>query len=196
MASGWSSFPESWPGLGNRLSKCVWTFLTITARISHLALPILALCGSPMAVCRNNLAPSSHSKPPLSEYIEEFFLSDAVRNQDKGELQFTFGVESRQDIGTNAVVRKVPPGGARPAWDFITRSSEVTSRSRFRLGWRLVSRSSLAERWNTNRRSSRRELSEERRSTPASLLTSKNGNLRCNTTWSLCTRFRAAGYPH
>jgi hypothetical protein len=106
MASGWSSFPESWPGLRHRLSKCVWTFLATAARISYLALPLLTLCGSPVAVCQDDRSPTSgNSKAPLPEYIEEFFLSDAVRNQDKGELQFTLGVESRQDVGTNAVVK-------------------------------------------------------------------------------------------
>jgi hypothetical protein len=106
MARRWSSFRESWPSLRHTSSKWVSTFLATAARISYLALPLLALCGSPVAVCQNNGGPtSSHSKPPLPEYIEEFFLSDAVRNQDKGELQFTFGVESRQDIGTNAAVK-------------------------------------------------------------------------------------------
>jgi hypothetical protein len=38
-------------------------------------------------------------------YVEEFFLSDAVRNEDKGELQFTFAVDSRQTLGSNAVLQ-------------------------------------------------------------------------------------------
>ena len=37
-------------------------------------------------------------------YIEEFFLSDAVRNEDKGELQFTFALDSRKTLGTNTVL--------------------------------------------------------------------------------------------
>jgi hypothetical protein len=45
---------------------------------------------------------SSPSKTPLPEYIEAFFLSDAVRNQDKGELQVTLGVDSWRTLGTNS----------------------------------------------------------------------------------------------
>lgn len=44
-------------------------------------------------------------KAPIPEYIQEFFLSEAVRSQEKGELQVTFGVDSRQNIGTNAAVQ-------------------------------------------------------------------------------------------
>jgi hypothetical protein len=41
----------------------------------------------------------------MPEYIQEFFLSDAVRNEDKGELQFTFGVDARRSLGTNAALQ-------------------------------------------------------------------------------------------
>jgi len=41
----------------------------------------------------------------MPEYIQEFFLSDAVRNEDKGELQFTFAINSRKDLGTNTVLQ-------------------------------------------------------------------------------------------
>lgn len=41
----------------------------------------------------------------MPEYIQEFFLSEAVRSQDKGELQVTFGVDSRQKVGTNVRVQ-------------------------------------------------------------------------------------------
>jgi hypothetical protein len=60
----------------------------------------LWLCLSPSAVCQSNV--SDHNKPPLPEYIQEFFLSDAVRNQERGEFQLTVGVETRHTIGTNA----------------------------------------------------------------------------------------------
>jgi len=39
------------------------------------------------------------------EYVQEFFLSDAVRNQDRGELQVTVGVDSRRDVGTSGNVK-------------------------------------------------------------------------------------------
>ena len=37
-------------------------------------------------------------------YVKEFFLSDAVRNEDKGELQFTFSEDSRDGIGSNVAL--------------------------------------------------------------------------------------------
>src|SRR5437762_12371722 len=66
---------------------------------------VLLLCLR-VAVCQN-ITPgdSSPSKPPLPEYIEEFFLSNAVRNQDKGELQVTLGVDSRRTIVTNSLLQ-------------------------------------------------------------------------------------------
>jgi len=66
----------------------------------------LAACLSPLAVCQKSGASvCKHNRPPLPEYIQEFFLSDAVRNQDKGEVQLTFGVDSRQRIGTSALLK-------------------------------------------------------------------------------------------
>lgn len=41
----------------------------------------------------------------MPEYIQEFFLSEAVRSQDKGELQLTFAVDSRQRIGSDVFVQ-------------------------------------------------------------------------------------------
>jgi hypothetical protein len=43
-------------------------------------------------------------KAPMPEYIQEFFLAEAVRSQDKSELQATFAF-SRQRIGSNADVQ-------------------------------------------------------------------------------------------
>jgi hypothetical protein len=40
----------------------------------------------------------------MPEYIQEFFLSDAVRSQEKGELQITVGTDSRKRMGSNAVM--------------------------------------------------------------------------------------------
>jgi len=41
----------------------------------------------------------------MTEFIQGFFLSDAVRNQNKGEVQFTLGVDSRRGLGTNTVLQ-------------------------------------------------------------------------------------------
>jgi len=42
----------------------------------------------------------------MPEYIQEFFLSDAVRNEDRGELQFTLRVDSRRSLGTNMMLQR------------------------------------------------------------------------------------------
>ena len=78
------------------------------ALVSCLSLVLLLLvaCFPPIADCQETSTPfCKHGRPPLQEYIEEFFLSDAVRNQDKGELQLTVGVDSRQKIGTNTSLK-------------------------------------------------------------------------------------------
>lgn len=41
------------------------------------------------------------SHQPIPEYIQEFFLSEAVRNQDQGEFQFTLGSDTRKSLGSN-----------------------------------------------------------------------------------------------
>jgi hypothetical protein len=41
----------------------------------------------------------------MQAYVEEFFLSDAVRNEDKGELQFTFATDSRRGLGSNVALQ-------------------------------------------------------------------------------------------
>lgn len=41
----------------------------------------------------------------MPEYIQEFFLSEAVHCQEKDELQLTLATDSRQRIGTNADVQ-------------------------------------------------------------------------------------------
>lgn len=59
-----------------------------------------------MSICQHSSATRDIKlRPPLTEYVEEFFLSDAVRNQDRGELQLTLGVDSRRAIGTNTSLR-------------------------------------------------------------------------------------------
>ena len=54
------------------------------------------------ARCQDSASGNSNIRAPMPEYIQEFFLSDAVRCQDKGELQFTIATESRNLVGTNA----------------------------------------------------------------------------------------------
>jgi len=74
-------------------------------RVGRLALLLLLFCIFPIAVCQDASSHiGKHGRPPITEYIEEFFLSDAVRNQDKGEVQLTFGVDSRQTIGTSTTL--------------------------------------------------------------------------------------------
>jgi hypothetical protein len=79
----------------------VWPMLKLVNRIVLLLLLtgpcILALC--------QDQEISRSSNAPLPEYVQEFFLSDAVRSQEKGELQITFGVDSRHGSGTNAFVK-------------------------------------------------------------------------------------------
>ena len=63
----------------------------------------LWLCLLPSAVCQSN--GSDQNKSPLPEYIQEFFLSDAVRNQERGEFQLTVGLDTRHTTGTNTTVK-------------------------------------------------------------------------------------------
>src|SRR5262245_35449234 len=63
----------------------------------------LWLCLSSSGVCQSNGA--DQNKRPLPEYIQEFFLSDAVRNQEHGEFQLTVGLDARHTIATNATLK-------------------------------------------------------------------------------------------
>jgi len=67
----------------------------------HIAMIcLIVVCGitaqSQDSASRNNIP------GPMPEYVQEFFLSDAVRCQEKGELQFTLATKSRYSVGTNA----------------------------------------------------------------------------------------------
>jgi hypothetical protein len=62
----------------------------------------LWLCLLPSAVCQSN--GSDQNKSPLPEYIQEFFLSDAVRNQERGEFQRTVGLDARHRVGSNTTL--------------------------------------------------------------------------------------------
>lgn len=70
---------------------------------------LLVLIGGCHSTARGQAGVSTNGtqgvKPALEGYVEEFFLSDAVRNEDKGELQFTFAVDSRRNLGSNAVLQ-------------------------------------------------------------------------------------------
>lgn len=64
-----------------------------------VCLPHVAMC---QEISASGADPIKHSFP---EYIQEFFLSDAVRCQEKGEWQLTAAVDSRQRIGTSGVLK-------------------------------------------------------------------------------------------
>jgi len=67
---------------------------------------LLALGFSATARCQTSPATgAAPDKPAMQTYVEEFFLSDAVRNEDKGELQFTFSTDSRQGLGSNVALQ-------------------------------------------------------------------------------------------
>jgi hypothetical protein len=74
---------------------------------------LLSLCPSSIALCQDNAGThgGKKSRPPLPESVQEFFLSDAVRNQDKGELQLSAGVDFRRHI--HAVSLKMEYGVTR-----------------------------------------------------------------------------------
>jgi hypothetical protein len=74
--------------------------------IGRGALLLLLLCCPSTGVCQDSfVTQNNQNKPPLPEYVEEFFLCDAVRNQERGEFQAAFGVDSRQAIGTNTTLK-------------------------------------------------------------------------------------------
>jgi len=68
-------------------------------RIDTLTIVFFALLYPSSLCCQGAAAPPVQTSFP--EYVEEFFLSDAVRNQNKGELQVTVGVDSQRNIGTS-----------------------------------------------------------------------------------------------
>src|SRR5918911_331560 len=58
-----------------------------------------------VSVSGQNSEISRPRNSPLPEYVQEFFLSDAVRSQEKGELQITIAVDSRRSMGTNLLMK-------------------------------------------------------------------------------------------
>lgn len=76
---------------------------TLAGRLRFL---LAVVCFSHLGACQeNSVGEAEPSKHPLPEYIQEFFLSDAVRCQERGEWQLTAGVDSRQHIGTSSVLK-------------------------------------------------------------------------------------------
>ena len=67
---------------------------------------LMAAAFATAARCQDGHSPGERvASAPMPEYIQEFFLSEAVRSQDKGELQVTLGLDSRQRIGASAAVQ-------------------------------------------------------------------------------------------
>jgi hypothetical protein len=107
-------------------------------RVGRLVLLLFLLADglSPLALCQKSGASvRKQNRPALPEYIQEFFLSEAVRSQAKGELQLTFGVDSRQNIGTSSslkveygVTRRLQLGFELPYGMSEEESSERASR--------------------------------------------------------------------
>lgn len=74
--------------------------------VAGLTFVFLCGCFSRVAICQNSsMSSSDQSKHQLPEYIQDFFLSDAVRCQEKGEWQVTVGIDSRQHLGTSSLLK-------------------------------------------------------------------------------------------
>jgi hypothetical protein len=78
--------------------------------VGRLAVLILWGCSSKIALCQEgsmtgSVTGGSQSKHQLKEYIQEFFLSDAVRCQERGEWQLTAGVDFRPSVGTVSLLK-------------------------------------------------------------------------------------------
>jgi hypothetical protein len=67
---------------------------------SIVAALIAAACG-PAAQSQASNSVANKNQAAMPEYIQGFFLSEAVRSQDRGEVQLTFAADSRQRVGTN-----------------------------------------------------------------------------------------------
>jgi hypothetical protein len=61
---------------------------------------ILAAGQAPNGPAAQSAQPPPTANGPLPEYIEEFFLSEAVRSEERGELQLTVGGASFQGRGS------------------------------------------------------------------------------------------------
>jgi len=83
--------------LAFNLLPSVWLRSIVTALIA-------ATCG-PAAQSQDSNSIAHGNQAAMSEYIQEFFLSEAVRSQDRGELQLTFAADSRHRVGNNVGVQ-------------------------------------------------------------------------------------------
>jgi|SRR5579862_1794643 len=68
-----------------------------------VSLFLFLLCGS-SAEAQGPQVGSTQNPLPIHAYIEEFFLSEAVRNEDPGELQLTFSSDTRRGLGSNMIL--------------------------------------------------------------------------------------------
>ena len=81
-----------------------WTDSIVTrSRIDRfIIVSITALFPSSLSCQSSGFSPARETFP---QYVQEFFLSDTVRNQDRGELQVTVGVGSQEDVGTTDILK-------------------------------------------------------------------------------------------
>jgi len=82
--------------------------------------------------------PGVQKDSPIPEYIQEFFLSEAVRSQDQGELQITFGADSRVSLGSN-LMYDMEYG--------LTNRLQLSSQTRY--GLTATSKSEVPAGWST-----------------------------------------------
>jgi len=71
---------------------------------SMVAVLMAAACGI-TAQCQESNIADGIGKAPMPEYIPGFFLSDAVHSHEKGEIELTLTIDSRQRIGSNAAMQ-------------------------------------------------------------------------------------------
>lgn len=63
---------------------------------------ILISLQAPPGLAQAQQAHPATSNPPLQNLVEEFLLSEAVRSEDRGELQFTIGAEGLRHRGIDS----------------------------------------------------------------------------------------------
>jgi hypothetical protein len=79
--------------------KCMRKLLWRSLWLAVGAFTVMDFAGR--ANCQTN-SPANTASKPMPEYIEDFFLSEAVRSEDKNELQSTLSAESFRRNGTDA----------------------------------------------------------------------------------------------
>ena len=73
--------------------------------LSVVFLAVGAFVSTPAFGQSPNPSSGNQNSSVMPTYVEEFFLSEAVKNEDKGELQLTLGVDSRHQLGSNTVLQ-------------------------------------------------------------------------------------------